>query len=57
MTYKKRYTDKQKQYAYENACDCLIYGYGKEVWNTCNIKDQKELNDIWNKAIKDLSEF
>lgn len=33
----KRYNDVKLQAAYENACDCLYYGYGKKVWN--NAKD------------------
>lgn len=29
MKYKNRYTDKAKQNAYMNACDCLYFGFGK----------------------------
>ena len=27
-----RYIDKKLQAAHENACDCLYYGYGKDVF-------------------------
>lgn len=39
------------QAAYENACDCIFYGYGKSVWNKYDIPEM-EANNIWEKAKK-----
>lgn len=39
MKYKNRYTDKAKQNAYMNACDCLYFGFGKIFWNDCGCND------------------
>lgn len=49
----KRYNDMQKQAAHENACDCLYYGYGKSVWNSCGL-DEKTADSVWNNAKKVL---
>lgn len=46
---KKRYNDIKKQAAHENACDCLYYGYGKSVWNSCDL-DEETANLIWKTA-------
>lgn len=52
---KKRYKSIQKQAAYENAYDCLYYGYGKSVWNNCGL-DEDTSNEVWNQAFKDITE-
>ena len=57
MTYKNRYTDQAKQYAYMNACDCLYYGYGRKYWNDCGLNTD-EANAVWKQAYEDMtSEF
>lgn len=35
MKYKIRYTEKDKQNSYMNACDCLYYGYGYSYFIPC----------------------
>lgn len=45
----KRYNDMKKQAAHENACDCLYYGYGKSVWNSCGL-DAVTASAVWRKA-------
>ena len=35
--------------AFENAIDCLVYGYGQDVWNDCGLCE-KIKNQVWNKA-------
>lgn len=52
---KDRYTDKRLQAAHENACDCLYYGYGKDVWNKCGL-DDKTAADVWNYAKRVLAD-
>ena len=52
---KERYTDKRKQAAYENACDCIIYGYGKSYWNSLDLTDE-EKTKVWKQAYNDLAE-
>lgn len=52
---KNRYSDIQKQAAYENAYDCLYYGYGKSTWNNCGL-DEDTSNEVWNQAFKDITE-
>ena len=54
MTYKKRYTDKNKQNSYENACDCLYFGYNRNFWITCGNHTEKEKNEIWKQAYNDM---
>lgn len=46
MQYKNRYTDKAKQNAYMNACDCLYFGFGKIFWNDCGCND----DSVWDQA-------
>lgn len=50
---KRRYTDIQKQAAYENAYDCLYYGYGKSVWNNCGLNEEDSIK-VWKQAHKDI---
>lgn len=49
MRIPRAYKDNTKEAVYENSIDCLIYGYGKDVLNTCGL-DEKAVNEIWNKA-------
>lgn len=39
--------------AFENALDCLYYGYGKKYWNNCGL-DKETSDKIWKKAIETL---
>lgn len=48
------YEDNVKEAAYENACDCLYYGYGKQDWNNCGLSDN-EAKIVWNKAYDYMS--
>ena len=50
---KNRYKDRQKQAAYENAYDCLYYGYGKSYWNSCGL-DKQSQNEVWKQAFQDI---
>lgn len=53
---KNRYNnDGQKQAAYENACDCLYYGFGKNVWNNCGLDEQLS-KEVWKQAFEDMSD-
>lgn len=53
---KERYKDTRKQAAYENACDCIIYGYGKSYWNSLDLNDE-EKKEVWKQAYNDLAEM
>ena len=44
----------QEQSAYENACDCLYYGYGQKHWNNCELAE-KEAQSIWQEARRDMA--
>ena len=55
MGYKKRYKEMNKQAAYENAYDCLYYGYGRKYWNSCGL-EESEANEVWNQAFNDIAE-
>lgn len=44
----------QKQAAFENACDCLKYGYGKDKWNSCGLS-KEDADEVWNKAFAEMS--
>ena len=46
-------SSKANRAAYENACDCLYYGYGRDKWNSCGIEGA-EADMIWNQAKEDL---
>lgn len=51
---KRMYNDNIKQAVFENACDCLCYGYGMSYLNKLNLTDD-ETKEIWKAAIKYLS--
>lgn len=44
----------QERNAYENACDCLYYGYGRKHWNACGLSE-KEAAQIWQEAREQLA--
>ena len=39
-----------RQAAFKNACDCLYYGYGQNVWNSCGL-GKAESRKVWKQAI------
>lgn len=45
------------QAIFENALDCLYYGYGYKFWkkNNCQNLDDGIAKNIWNKAIEEMS--
>ena len=45
---------KQEQAAYENACDCLYYGYGRKHWNSVGLSE-RDANRIWREAFNDMA--
>ena len=47
------FNPKLKRAAYENACDCLYYGYGRDKWNSCGLEGE-EADMVWNQARNDL---
>lgn len=51
--YKKRYANTTKQNAYMNACDCMLYGYGRSYWNNCGL-DESAADEVWNQAYTDM---
>lgn len=53
MNYKNRYTDKAKQNAYMNACDCLYFGFGKIFWNDYGCND----DSVWDQAMRDMQDL
>lgn len=42
---------------FENAIDCLIYGYGFKNCNTDNLEDKKRAKEIWNMAVEFLGDY
>lgn len=44
----------QEQMAYENACDCLCYGFGRKHWNSCGLSSEDALK-IWREAFHDMT--
>ncbi len=54
LKYKKRYQNKTEQCAYENACDCIYYGYSIKYWIDCGI-DKGKRDSIWNAALTDMA--
>lgn len=46
--------EKQKQAAFENACDCLKYGYGRDKWNSCGLS-KEDADEVWKKAFAEMS--
>ncbi len=51
----RRYKDPIRQAAYENARDCLYYGYGKTSWSRCGVAPE-EADEIWRRALMDMAE-
>lgn len=45
--------DRCERNAFENACDCLYYGYGSTSWNDCGI-DPDRRKPIWMAAYRRL---
>lgn len=41
--------------AYQNACDCIYYGYGKSYWNDCGLDNESIANQVWKAAKNDLA--
>ena len=40
--------------AHQNACDCLYYGYGQDVWNKYDLDDETAAK-VWNYAKRVLA--
>lgn len=55
MEYRDRYKDLAKKNAYENACDCLYYGYGRKFWSSCGLSNE-DANAVWEQAFYDMVE-
>jgi len=53
MVYRERFKDKVKQKAYMNACDCLFYGDGQELWDDCGL-DAVDRREVWAQARFDV---
>jgi len=51
----RRYKDPIRQAAYENARDCLYYGYGRAFWSRCGVAPE-EADAIWRRALMDMAE-
>ena len=45
---------KQERAAYENACACLYYGYGRKHWNYCGLSED-DAKRIWKEAFNDMA--
>ena len=41
--------------AYQNACDCIYYGYGKSYWDDCGLDNESIANQVWKAAKNDLA--
>lgn len=55
--YKYRYPEsRQKQDAYENACDCITAGIPMKDWNDCGLEFEQLLS-VWNRAVKDVGKI
>lgn len=52
--YRLRYPDdQQKQQAYENACDCIVWGLGITAWKSCGLSLSQRYK-VWWKAAQDV---
>ena len=51
----KTYKDPIKQAAFENAYDCLYYGYGKSYWDSCGLSES-DAKKVWKKAFETICE-
>ena len=45
---------KQEQAAYENACACLWYGFGRRYWDSCGLP-KEDADRIWKEAFNDMA--
>lgn len=52
---KKMYKDMHKQIAFENACDCLHYGYGRGCWDSQGLSEE-EAKEVWSAAFNYVAE-
>ena len=50
--YKRRYGNRQKQKAYQNAIDCIYSGYVYSGWDSCGLSEW-ESAEVWDKALSD----
>lgn len=48
------YNDTNKQAAFENACDCLYYGFSRKYWNSCNLP-KEDADEVWQRAIEHMT--
>lgn len=48
------YNDDDKQAAFENACDCLYYGFSRKYWNSCGLSEQ-DADEVWKRAIEHMT--
>lgn len=52
--YKLRYPhDQRKQWAYENACDCIMLGLGMPAWKSCGLSLSQRYK-VWWRAAQDV---
>lgn len=56
MNYKARYESVDKQASYENACDQLYYGMGRDSWCVSPRLSAKEKDEVWRLAFWDMAE-
>ena len=52
----RMYEDNIKEIAFENAIDCLIYGYGKKYWDNQEL-DEETSKKTWITARDFLAEY
>lgn len=45
---------KQEQAAYENACVCLWYGFGRRYWDSCGLS-KEDADRIWKETFNDMA--
>ena len=46
--------NEREQAAYENACDCIYYGYERGRWNSCGLSTE-DADRIWKEAYYDMT--
>lgn len=52
--YKLRYPKSiRKQWAYENACDCIMLGLGMPAWKSCGLSVTQRYK-VWWRAAQDV---
>lgn len=52
---KRMYEDQIKQIAFENAYDCLYYGYGRKYWDSQGLS-KEEADEVWKAAFYYIAE-